>query len=127
MRHRSEIVELPRLVRVGSVVPSTVNVEARTVDVIWTTGAAVLRGYFDKFWEELDLDPKSVRLKRLNNGAPLLNAHSAYDANGVIGVVVSGTAVVDGKRGTATVRFAREGIDPIADAIFAKVVDGVIQ
>lgn len=127
MRFRSKTVELPRLTRVASVVPSTVNVEARTVDVIWTTGAAVLRGYFDKFWEELDLEPKSVRMKRLNNGAPMLNAHSAYDANGVIGVVVPGSATVDGKRGTATVRFAREGIDPVADAIFAKVADGVIQ
>ena len=127
MAQRTEIVDMPRLTRAGSIVPSTLDVEARTVEVIWTTGAAVLRGYFDQYWEELDLAPKSVRLKRLNNGAPMLNAHSAYDANGVIGVVVPGSAVVDGKRGTATVRFARAEVDPVADQIFQKVVDGIIQ
>jgi hypothetical protein len=104
-----------------------VNVEARTVDVIWTTGARVLRGFWDRYWEELSLEPKHVRMKRLNNGAPLLNAHSAYDANGVIGVVEKGSAAVDGKRGTATVRFARAEDDPIADQIFRKVQDGIIQ
>jgi hypothetical protein len=37
--------------------------EARTVDLVWTTGAAVLRGGFftEPYWEELSLDPKHVR------------------------------------------------------------------
>lgn len=120
-------VELPRLSREATILPNTVNVEARTVDVVWTTGARVLRGYYDRYWEELSLDPKHVRLKRLNNGAPMLNAHSDYDANGVIGVVVPGSAAVDGKRGTATVRFAKAEDDPTADQIFRKVQDGIIQ
>lgn len=127
MADRSDTVELPRLTREASIVPSSINVDARTVDVIWTTGAPVLRGFWDRYWEELSLDPKHVRLKRLNNGAPLLNAHDDSNADGVMGVVVAGTATVDGKRGTATVRFARAGIDPVADRIFEKVVDGVIQ
>lgn len=120
-------VDMPQLTRVASIVPGTINVEARTVDVVWTTGARVLRGFFDQYWEELSLDPKQVRMKRLNNGAPLLNTHRQGDANGVIGVVVSGTAAVDGKRGTATVRFARAEDDPVADQIFRKVQDGIVQ
>jgi hypothetical protein len=120
-------VDLPVLRRAAAILPNTVNVEARTVDVIWTTGARVLRGFWDRYWEELSTDPKHVRLKRLNNGAPLLNAHDDSNADGVIGVVVGGTAAVDGKRGTATVRFVKAGIDPVADRIFDKVVDGVIQ
>jgi hypothetical protein len=120
-------VELPKLTRAAAIVPNSVNLDARTVDVIWTTGARVLRGFWDRYWEELSLDPKHVRLGRLNNGAPMLNAHDDSNANGVIGVVEGGTAKVDGKRGTATVRFVRAGIDPVADAIFEKVRDGVIQ
>lgn len=126
-RARETTVDLPRLSRAATVVPNTINADARTVDVVWTTGSRVLRGFFDQYWEELSLDPKQVRMKRLNNGAPLLNAHRQGDANGVIGVVVSDSAAVDGKRGTATVRFARAEDDPIADQIFRKVQDGIIQ
>lgn len=126
-RKARETVDLPRLSREASIVPDSINLENRTVDVIWTTGAAVLRGFWDRYWEELSLDPKHVRLGRLNNGAPMLNAHDDSNADGVIGVVEAGTAKVDGKRGTATVRFVRAGIDPVADRIFDKVRDGVIQ
>lgn len=126
-RKPRETVELPRLSREASIVPNSLDLENRTVDVIWTTGAAVLRGFWDRYWEELSLDPKHVRLGRLNNGAPMLNAHDDSDADGVIGVVESGSAKVDGKRGTAKVRFVRAGIDPVADRIFEKVRDGVIQ
>lgn len=129
MAHRAQAttVELPRLSREATILPRTLNDEMRTVDVVWTTGAAVLRGFFSQYWEKLSLDPKSVRMKRLNNGAPLLNAHSSYDASDVVGVVESGTAVLDGKRGVATVRFAKAEDDPQADAIFRKVKDGILQ
>jgi phage head maturation protease len=120
-------VDLPRLSRQATILPKTLNDEARTVDVVWTTGAAVLRGYFTQYWEKLSLDTKAVRLKRLNNGAPLLNAHNDYDACCVVGVVESGTAVLDGKRGIATVRFAKAEDDPAADAIYRKVKDGILQ
>lgn len=127
MAPQNAIVELPRLTRAAAIMPKTLNVEARTVDVVWTTGSRVLRGFFDQYWEELSLDPKDVDLSRLNDGAPVLNAHDSSDAMGVIGVVVAGSAAVDGKRGTATVRFARAEDDPCADMIFRKVQDGIIQ
>lgn len=121
-------VELPRLTREAAILPKTLNDETRTVDVIWTTGSRVRRGYFQQYWEQLSLDPKAVRMKRLNNGAPLLNAHQDWDANDVIGLVEPGTAVLDsGKRGIATVRFAKAEDDPEADQIYRKVKDGIIQ
>ena len=46
----------------------------------------------------MSLDPKHDRLDRLNAGAPLLNAHSSYTLADQIGVVVDGSASVDGKR-----------------------------
>ncbi len=107
----------------ADVVPSSLDAEKRTVDVVWTTGARVMRGFFDQYWEELSLDPKHVRMGRLGSGAaPLLNSHNADDLSSVIGVVE--TASLQKTKGIATVRFAR---DPISDGIFQKVSDGIIK
>ena len=110
----------------GTVAPESLNEEDRTVDLIWTTGERVLRGFFDQFWEELSLDPDHVHLDRLNNGAPLLDAHNGEGLSGVLGVVEK--ARLEGKkRGVAKVRFAKAEDDPHADAIFRKVKDGIIR
>jgi hypothetical protein len=119
--------EIPALSLRASVVPSSVNAEARTVDVVWTTGARVLRGWYDPFYEELSLDPTHVRLDRINNGAPFLDSHESWSLRTVIGVVEAGTAKLNGQQGTATVRFAKAEDDPDADKIFRKVIDGIIQ
>ena len=56
--------------------PSSVDTEARTAEVIWTTGARVQRsGFNGPYLEELSMAPESIRMDRLNNGAPLLNSH----------------------------------------------------
>jgi phage head maturation protease len=125
MAQRSVTREIPRLEFRALVSPDTLNEEKRTVDVIWTTGARVLRGYFDQFWEELSLDPKHVRMDRLNGGAPLLDSHDGYSLDGVIGVVES--ARLEEGQGVATVRFAKAEDDPRADKIFRKVKDGIIR
>lgn len=125
MAQRSVTRDIPKLSLRASFEPSTVNIEKRTIELVWTTGAPVLRGYFDQFWEELSLDPKHVRMERLNNGAPLLNVHDRYSLESVLGVVES--AHLEKKRGVATVRFPKAEDDPDADAIFRKVVDGIIR
>ena len=125
MAQRSVTREMPRLSLRASFEPSTVNTEKRTVDLVWTTGARVLRGFWEQYWEELSLDPKHVRMERLNNGAPLLNTHDRYSLGSVLGVVES--AKLEAKRGIATVRFPKAEDDPAADAIFRKVVDGIIR
>lgn len=63
--------------------------------------------------EVLDLSPASVRLERLQNGAPLLNNHRMYgDLKEVLGVVED--VRIENKRGVATVRFSdREDVQPI--------------
>jgi len=105
----------------------TINAEKRTVDLIWTTGAAVLRSSWldGPFYEELSLDPKHVRMGRLNNGAPFLANHYGGDVAATLGVVES--ARLEGNKGTATVRFVAEGIDPEADKVFRKISDKIIQ
>lgn len=118
-------IDMPPLARAAMIRPGTVDEEKRTVEVVWTTGARVLRGFFERHWEELSLEKKHVRMKRLNNGAPFLNAHSDRDAAAVIGVVES--AHLEEGKGLATIRFAKAEDDPEADRIFRKVKDGILQ
>ena len=103
----------------------TIDREKRTVELVWTTGARVQRyDWFadEPFMEELSLDPKHVRMDRLNNGAPLLNTHARYRLSDVIGVVESAT--LSRGEGRATVRFSeREDVAPI----FADVAAGIIR
>ncbi len=105
----------------------TVDKEARTVDLVFSTGAAVER--YDwrtggRYMEVLSLKPGHVRLGRLNGGAPLLDAHSAYSLSDQIGVVVSQSAKVTGTEGRATVRFSkRDSVEPV----FQDVQDGIYR
>lgn len=101
--------------------------EARTVELVFSTGAAVER--YDwrtggRYMEVLSLKPGHVRLGRLNGGAPLLDAHSAYSLSDQIGVVVSKSAKVTGTEGRATVRFSkRDSVEPV----FQDVQDGIYR
>ena len=126
MKKSRNSVDLPIQTREAQIVPASIDMAARTVDLVWSTGAAVRRydwwegEYYD---ETLNLAPAAVDLSRLNAGAPLLNSHQAYDLSDIIGVVVGGTASVDGSQGTATVRFSkRDDVEPI----WQDVQDGII-
>jgi HK97 family phage prohead protease len=120
-------VSLPLQVRAASVASGTIDAEARTVEVVWTTGARVARYSFmdGPYQEELDTSPKSVRLGRLNAGGPVLDSHNADGLDSVIGVVEAGTAKLAKGEGRAKVRFARD--DERADAIWRKVEQGIIR
>ena len=110
------------LTRRAPLAPSTVNVEARTVEVIWSTGAPVQRRDFDgPYAEVLSLDRSAVDLSRLIGG-PVLDTHGSFGLSNVLGVVE--TAVVDGREGRATVRF---GDRPEADAAWRDVRSGIIR
>lgn len=105
-------------------VPKSFNKEKRTVEVVWTTGAKVLRSpwWGEAYYEELQVDEKAVRLDRLNSGAPLLNNHSSYSLEDVIGVVES-AELRDGK-GYATVRLSER---PEIAGLIKDIEDGIIR
>lgn len=125
--HVSELRRAP--LSIAGRAPRTLDAEKRTVEVDWTTGASVRRrgrlpdGMYGEYIEELSLDPAHVDLGRLNGGAaPLLNSHNSWDLGDVIGVVE--LAAVDGKRGTATLRFSdRAEVEPI----FRDVANGILR
>ncbi|UVO20124.1 Mu-like prophage major head subunit gpT family protein [Stutzerimonas stutzeri] len=108
----------------AAVRPGSVDIENRTAELTWTTGAKGRRWSWEvgSYMEELEVSEKAVRLERLNNGAPLLNAHSAYDLDDVIGVVER--AWIEGSEGKAIVRFSQR---EEADAIFRDVKDGILR
>lgn len=110
----------------AAVEPTTLDEKARTVEVVWSTGAAVRR--FD-WWREvpfdevLSMDARHVRLDRLNQGAPTLDSHSRYGGvSAVIGVVES--ARLEGGKGIAKLRFSER-----ADVagIWQDIRDGILR
>jgi hypothetical protein len=105
-------------------VPETINVEERTVELVWTTGARVKRADWARgeYMEELSLQPGAVRLDRLNKGGPLLDAHHSYSLRSQIGVVQH--ASVNGSEGRALVKFSKRAeVEPI----FQDVIDGIYR
>lgn len=116
--------ETPMLSLRAAVRPGSVDIEQRTAELTWTTGAKGRRWSWDvgSYMEELEVSDEAVRLERLNSGAPLLNAHSAYDLDDVIGVVER--AWIEGGEGKAIVRFSQR---EEADAVFRDVKDGILR
>jgi HK97 family phage prohead protease len=117
--------DIPNLSFRAEVSPSTIDVDKRTVELIWTTGARVLRGFWEPYYEELSLDAKHVRMDRLRSGsAPLLNAHSSSSLEDVIGVIESARLDKGGKTGSATVRFDS---GTLGEEVFRKVREGILR
>lgn len=110
------------LTRNAAIQPTTFDADARTVRVIWSTGAAVnRRDTQGPFSEVLSLDPAHVRLDRLR-GASVLNTHAQADLASVLGVVTD--AGIEAGAGWATVRFSGR---PEVQPIVRDVQDGIIR
>lgn len=116
----------PAMTRAAEVRASSFNEAENTVEIVFTTGATVRRWSWSEgaYDEELVVEPGAVRLERLNLGAPLLNTHSSYDLDDVIGSVVPGSARIENGRGIATVLLSRR--DDVR-GIVQDIRDGVIR
>lgn len=104
---------LPLQTRLATLQPRSANADTRTIEVVWSSGAAVKRYDFwsdEAFYEQLDL--AGANLSRLNAGAPVLNSHQDWGLNNVIGVVER--AWIDGDEGRAELRLSdRADVEPI--------------
>jgi hypothetical protein len=109
----------------------SIDVENRTVEVAFTTGAAVRRRRYTgwdssvPFDEILEVSRSAINLDRLNKGAPALDSHSAYRTSSQVGVIEK--AWIDGAEGRALIRFPSKGVDPNADRMFAMVSEKIIR
>lgn len=95
----------------------SVDVQNRTAELIFSTGAPVER--YDwrsgtRYVETLSMKPMHVLLDRLNAGASLLDAHAAYSVNNILGSVVRGSARVEKGEALAVIKFSlRDDADVI--------------
>jgi HK97 family phage major capsid protein len=103
--------------RSAAIDPTKISVDARSVDVAFSSEAPVERFYGR---EVLDHNPKSVRMTRMNNGAAVLFNHNPDQH---IGVVDSASIGAD-RIGRATVRF---GNSAFAQEKFKDVQDGILR
>ena len=120
-------IDLPLQTRLASLDLNSADSTDRTFNVVFTTGAKVRRyDYYndEPYDEELSVEPTSMRMGRLNSGAPVLDTHGQYALNDVIGVVVPGSARVENGVGRATLKI--DGGDENA-AVVRKIKDGIIQ
>jgi len=117
-----QVINLPRQQMRAAVQPSTYNSEARTIEVVVSTGARVLRGWHQRYYEELAISADAVRMDRLNSGAPVLNTHDSWDLGSILGVVER--AWLDKGEIRASIRFSER--DDVAPYI-RDVASGVIR
>lgn len=120
---------LPMQLRRGEL--SAVNAEARTMDVVWTTGASVDRiqwvGWDTAvpYVEELRVSDASVNLERMNAGAPVLDSHSTWSTRSQVAVVER--AWIEKGNGFATIRFPSAGVDEASDRLFALASEKIVR
>lgn len=120
--------ELPILQREATV--SSVDVDARTVELVFSTGAAVMRSEWwtgKRFLETLSLKKEHVRLDRMNAGAaPLLDTHLAYSVHDILGAVEPNSVRLLAKEARVTVRFSdRAEVEPIWRDVTRRIIPSV--
>lgn len=122
----AEIIRLPKMQRDAEIRAASYDEQDNTIEVVWTTGSTGRRvtwmdGEFD---EELVVDDKSVRMDRLNAGAPFLDTHNRFGLDAVLGSVVAGSARISNGTGTARIMLSRA-----ADAVdrVSKIIEGTVR
>lgn len=111
-----EIRERGALQREATVVRDTIDVEARTVELAFSSEVEYRRWFG---MEVLGHDANEVRLARLQNKAPVLWMHNWDDQRGVVESVR-----IDGDRkGRAVCRFSKS---EDGDELFQDIVDGIV-
>lgn len=120
---KSETVDIPMLDIRAAIQPASLDVEARTVTFIASTGARGLRrSWQGDYYEELDVSETSIRMGRLQNGAPFLNSHGSWDVSDVLGVIVK--AWIENALLMVTVQFSqRADVEPV----FQDIRDGILR
>jgi phage head maturation protease len=122
-----EVRDLPPAARPIEFRRETWNETARTIDVVFARGSRVQRLDLwtgKRYEEELDMSPGSVDLSRLNAGAQVLDSHQSGELRNILGVVVEGSARLEGGAGVATIRFSER--DDVA-GIVADIRSGIIR
>ena len=116
---------MPVLAARALAAPASVDAAARTVEVVWSTGARA-RNFvppLGPILEELDMSPAAVRMDGLRGGrAPVLDSHRRGGSHDVLGRVIA--ARLEAGRGYATLKFSRaQDVEPV----WQRIADGTLQ
>lgn len=127
----TKTVQLPSITLGAEIRATSFNEDDNTIDVIFSTGAKVRRYSWSEgpYDEELEVSDKSVRLERLNLGAPFLDTHDSYRVRSMLGSVVPGSAYIKDGKGHAKVALSRReevkgAVQDIRDGILRNVSVG---
>lgn len=132
MTERSLPGALPMQTRQASLANvSAIDVEARTVRLVFTTGATVRRRRWEgwdtvvPFDETLVVSSAAINMERMNAGAPVLDSHSTWSTFSQVAVVER--AWVEKGEGWAEIRFPKAGVDPASDRMFGLVSERIVK
>ena len=119
---------LPLQTRLATLEEVRADNGTRIFDVVFTTGATVRKYSYvndEMYDEELVVDSTAIRLGRLNSGAaPVLNTHSDYTLDDVLGVVMPNSARIEGSVGRASLKIDGGSEN---EPIIRKILDGIIR
>ncbi|MFN6998962.1 MAG: prohead protease/major capsid protein fusion protein [Elioraea tepidiphila] len=120
-----ELAAAPILAQRAIAAPATVDRAARTVEVVWSTGARA-RNFVPALGlitEELEMSPNAVRMEALRSGrAPVLDTHRRDGARDVLGRVTA--ARLERGRGYATLQFSTAAdVEPV----WQRIADGTLR
>lgn len=122
-----QVHDLPVQVRAANLVPSTYNEADNTVEVVWTTGAAVRRyDYWNErpYDEALEVSADAVDMVRFEAGTvQALDGHRTYGGVGaILGIAERGW--LDGGEGRALIRLSQR---PELAGIVSDIRAGIIR
>jgi hypothetical protein len=110
----------------AQVVKSTLDKEARTIDVTFATDTPVrMMGWEGWYDEILSFEPGHVRMERLQRGAPVLDNHARWEGTKAqLGKVEK--AWIEQGKGGATLRFSkRASVEEIWQDIEDEILTGI--
>lgn len=124
-----EAIKIQSMRRSFSIVPESINLEERTVEIVWTTGARATQFNYEfggYFTEELEVSANAINMERLSSGAaPYLNMHDAWSLCSILGVIAKAWVDEVKTEGRAIVRFGKD--DPDIDRVWNLVAQGIIR
>lgn len=103
---------------------STVDIEKRTVDVVYATETPILTWDWSEgqFYEVLAITPEAIMTERLDSGAPVLNSHDKWDVLKQLGVI-DRHWIADGQA-WATIRLSKRAE---LDSLLQDIADGIVR
>lgn len=102
------------------------NETDNTVEVVFATNTPVRtwNSQIGYFWEILEISNAAINMERMISGAPVLNTHSRWDLNDVIGVVSKVWIDAEKNEARALVRLSEEEKDV---TVVNKIKKGIIR